>query len=199
MSEPLEIHTYTLGDLETNCHVVWCPRTYEALIIDPADSGDFISQEILDLKLNPVGIILTHGHFDHALGLLELKLNFQLPIMIHKADETLLGKAAASAQHWLKREVDPIPPADTFLEDGQKIVFGDQMLEVLHTPGHTPGSIVFFNHQIIFTGDTIFKDGVGSTRHAYSSSRALHKSLEKIRELGRGKTAYAGHGEMFSL
>lgn len=197
MSESSEVRSYTLGDLDTNCYLIWCPKTFETLIIDPADSGDFISQQILELQLTPVGIILTHGHFDHCLGLLELKLNFQIPIMIHQADTPLLAKAAGSAQHWLKRSVDPIPPADALIKDGDTLGFGNQTLQILHTPGHTPGSICLFDDHVVFSGDTWFKDGVGSTDHAYSSPRQLHKSLELLRAQADGRLVYPGHGEAF--
>lgn len=199
MSEPIEIRRYTLGELETNCYLAWCPETLEALIIDPADSGDFITEQILELHLTPVGIILTHAHFDHCLGLLELQLNFSVPTFLHEADVPLLKKAADSAQHWLKRGVDPIPPATTILKGDEVIEFGHQRLEVLHTPGHTPGCIALFDDHVVFTGDTLFSNGVGSTQHRYSSPRQLHKSLELLREKAKGKTAYPGHGEMFSL
>jgi len=199
MPPSLEIKTFILGELETNCYLVWSSTTGETVIIDPADDGDFISEQILTLQLNPTGIIFTHGHFDHVIGSLAVKLNFDLPIMMHAGDTELLARATASAEHWLKHTVDPIPPADIFLIDQQKILIGDQELKVMHTPGHTPGSICLYNHEVIFTGDTLTKDGVGNTRHGYSSTKLLHQSLEKIRQVGAGKTAYSGHGEMFSI
>jgi len=195
----LEIEQLILGDLETNCYLVSDPQSGQVLIIDPADSADFITQKILDQQLQPVGILLTHGHFDHVLGLLELKLNFPIPILIHQADIFLLAKAQASARHWLKREVDPVPLADVFIKDKDLIEIGNFQLQIMETPGHTLGSICAFNHEVVFTGDTLFKDGVGAANHAYSNKRQLWKSIEKIRELGAGKTLYSGHGEIFSL
>jgi glyoxylase-like metal-dependent hydrolase (beta-lactamase superfamily II) len=197
MSGELEIRSYTLGDLATNCYIAWCPKTYQAVVIDPADSGDFISQTLLDLQLELTGIVLTHAHFDHCLGLLELKLNFNVPVFMHPADLPLLKTATDSAQHWLKRNVDPVPLADAEVVGGSTLAVGHQHLTVVHAPGHTPGSIALFNAQAVFSGDTWFKDGVGSTQHRYSSRRDLFKSLVELRKIAKGKKVYPGHGEEF--
>lgn len=197
MSE-VNVETLVLGDLDTNCYVVSCKATGAALIIDPADNGEYITSVILEKQLLPQAIILTHGHFDHVLGLLEVKLNFQTPVLMHEADAFLLEKARDSAKYWLKREVDPVPPADVFIKDAEMITFGEAWLRVLETPGHTPGSVTLYNDEVMFTGDTLFKEGVGSTNHSYSSSKQLWKSVEKINDLRQKKAhaAYPGHGSM---
>ena len=107
----MEIKTLILGPLQTNCYLAWCKETLEAIIIDPADEADFITQEILNLKLKPKYIVLTHGHFDHVLGVLETKLNFNIPILLHQKDLSLYKKTKESAQYWLQRKVDPTPPS----------------------------------------------------------------------------------------
>jgi len=192
-----EIVTLTVGDLDTNCYLVSCEYSGETLIIDPGDSGDFITQEIIDRHLQPMAIVLTHGHFDHVLGALELKLNFQIPLLLHHADEFLLKRAKESAEHWLKHPVDPVPTADGFVDDGQLIAFGDCHLQVRHVPGHTPGSIALFDDHNVFTGDTWFKDGPGKAEHSYGKPLELSKSLAVLHELGRDRFKYPGHGEMF--
>lgn len=193
----LEIEQLVLGDLDTNCYLLSCSQTSQVLIVDPADSADFITQKILDRQLTPVGILLTHGHFDHVLGLLELKLNFPVPVMMHEADVFLLEKAQASARHWLKREVDPVPPPTTFVKESDIVTIGQCHLKVIETPGHTPGSICAYDATFLVTGDTLFKDGVGATNHAYSSKKRLWKSLERIRPLAAERTSLPGHGESF--
>ena len=82
----LKIEILVLGELQTNCYLVFDEKSRQALIIDPADSGDTINQTLLDLQLKPHAIILTHGHFDHVLGLLEVKLAWNIPIYAHSAD-----------------------------------------------------------------------------------------------------------------
>ncbi|MDQ3008053.1 MAG: MBL fold metallo-hydrolase [bacterium] len=191
-------HTYTLGELDTNTYLVLDEVSDQAVLIDPADQGSFLSEEILRHQADLQAIILTHGHFDHLLGLLELVLNFPVPVMLHPADLPLLKKAQASAVHWLKHQVDPVPTATQDLSDQQEIMLGQHRLRVLHTPGHTPGSICLMGEEIFFTGDTLFKDGVGATNHAYSKSLQLSSSLELIKSY-TGKWAYPGHGEGFFI
>ncbi len=195
----MQIETFKLGQLDTNCYLVWCEKTQSAIVIDPADEGGFISEKILELDLKPTAIILTHGHFDHILGLLELKLNFaQTPIMIHKADLFLVESVQKRAQHWLKMKVDPAPKPDKFLKDGEKIKFGQETLTVLHTPGHTLGSVCLYNNQVMFTGDTLFADGaIGRTDLSYSSPKKMQRSLMRIKELPGSRQMYAGHGASF--
>ena len=187
-----------LGQLQTNCYIVICEETKEAIVIDPADEGGFIAEKILSLGLRPMMIVATHGHFDHVLGLLELKLAFNLPFAIHPDDEFLLKQARQSALHWLKRQVDPVPMNDTRLSEGEEIKFGKEKLKVMHTPGHTPGSVSLYNEKdkILFSGDTIFAGGaVGRTDFKYSSNKDLRGSIKKLMLLPSETVIYAGHGE----
>lgn len=197
--------TLVLGDLETNCYLVWCPETLEAIIIDPADNGDFISEKILELKLKPLCMVFTHGHFDHVLGSLELRLNFDLPIYLHKEDHFLVKDAQKSAIYWLeKSEVAPVPSDVSFIDEGKILEFGNCKLEVIETPGHTPGSISLVSksddgEEIIFTGDTLFKNAVGRTDHKYSKPLDLEKSLQKLFSYPKNTICYPGHGETTTI
>ena len=195
----MQIKTLKLGQLDTNCYLVWCEQTEEAIVIDPADEGSFISEQILELGLKPVAIVLTHGHFDHILGLLELKLNFsQTPIMMHEADLFLVESVQQRAQHWLKMAVDPAPQPDKLLKDGDKIRFGQEVLKVMHVPGHTPGGICLYDDGVMFTGDTLFRDGIpGRTDLSYSNPKKMRQSLQKIKELPGSRQMYPGHGASF--
>jgi len=200
--EKLEIKTLELGSLNTNCYLVWDKQTLEAAVIDPADSGDTISEEILREKLNLKRIVLTHGHFDHILGLLELKLNFpSAKIAIQKKDLFLLKTSEQRTWHWLKRKADPTPPPDEFLQNGGVFKLGKIKFEIIHTPGHTPGSICLYvkNEEILFSGDTLFLRGIGRTDLSYSSPEKMQKSLEKLFKLPGKTKVYSGHGEMTTI
>ena len=201
----MNLQTFVLGDLQTNCYLL--DDGHDAIIIDPADDGDFLNEELSRQNLILQKVILTHGHFDHCLGLLSLATAWpKLPILLHSADNFLINKAQESARHWLNREIDPVPKANQTLSDGQIIKLGKETLKVIHTPGHTPGCIALLSNKqnndesYLFTGDTLFADGVGRTDFAYSNHQDLIKSLAKLHKLkadGAYSLALPGHGRSF--
>lgn len=191
----MKIETLILGQLETNCYLVYDDKTKETIIIDPADEGTFIIQKILDLGLNPKLIIATHGHFDHLLGASEVKLAFNIPFLMHKADLPILKRTQETSSYFLGIAVDPPPPVDKFIKEGEKISFGKASLKVIETPGHTPGGICLYTQGILFSGDTLFANGIGRTDLSYASHEQLICSIkEKLLKLPEETTVYSGHG-----
>jgi hydroxyacylglutathione hydrolase len=193
----LQYHALTLGELETNCYIVWDDHTNDAVIVDPAASGDFIVDQVLTRQLNPTAIWLTHGHFDHVLGLLEVATAFAVPIWMHNDDTFLLAQAAQSAHHWTGITPDPVPPANQFWQDHDQLWVGDHQFTVLHTPGHTPGSVSLYSpeNDVLISGDTLFKGTVGRTDFSYSDVSAMKKSLARLLELPAATLVLPGHGE----
>lgn len=224
----MEIESLRVGQLETNCYLVFCPKTKEVVIIDPGDAGDFISQKILDLKLKPKLILATHGHFDHLLAVTELKLVFNIPLLMHKGDLFLLKRVKRTAEYFLGYPADLPPAVDRYLTEGEVITFGKERLKVVETPGHTPGGVSFYGsaslttggsaHSInpgqagstpkggqapqvgvLFSGDTLFCQGVGRTDFSYCSYKDLMKSLQKLFKLPGKTLVYPGHGSETNL
>ena len=201
----MTIETFVLGELQTNCYLVFDPEdeNNKAIIIDPADDGDFLNEELVRRGLNLKYVVLTHGHFDHCLGLLSLKAGWpQAKILMNFEDQFLLKNAQKSALHWLQRKVDPVPKAEKDLKNGDFINFGDIKLEVFETPGHTPGSICLLNkkEKILFAGDTLFENGIGRTDFSYSNFKQMQDSLaklEKMKKDGLYGEIYSGHGNCF--
>lgn len=186
----MEIKCLRVGELQTNCYLVWDENTEDCYIIDPGDDADYITTEILQLKLKPLGILLTHGHYDHCLACLELKLNFNIPIFINPKDNFLYQNSDKSANHWSSTKAlkQPLPaPLPS------KIILGEKTIEVIPTPGHTPGSVSFYSAPHLFVGDTVFESGVGRTDFSYSSSSDLKKSLAQIYSYPEDTLLYPGH------
>ncbi len=202
----MNVEKLVVGQLATNCYLVYDEYSKECLIIDPGEDADFIERKIFDLKLKPEMIVVTHGHFDHVLGVTELRLAYGIPFLMHEADLFLLKRTVQTAKHFLKIDVLPLLPPDQFLKDGDFLTVGSVKLKVMETPGHTPGSVSLMRQKSqkgqkgqIFCGDLLFADGmVGRTDFAYSSRTDLEKSLKKIsRSSGGGAIIYPGHGEDF--
>lgn len=192
----LKIYRYPLGELGGNCYIIQSSK--ECLIIDPADSPEFIAEEIKRRDLKPIAIIATHGHFDHLLGASGLKAILEVSFLTHKSDEFLIKEIEKSATHWLGRKIVILPLlTDKHLENGDKIRIGDEVFEVIYTPGHTPGSVCLYNKKdkVIFTGDLLFKGGVGRTDFSYSDPKQFETSLKKILSLPSDVRVYPGHGE----
>lgn len=200
--ENLGIRVLPVGQLQTNCYLIFDRQSGEGLIIDPGDDADYIMRIIADEQIKPLKILATHGHFDHILAVEELRLAYDVPFAIHANDEFLVKASQKSAQHFLSdKEVLPPPPIDEFLKEGQKISFGTYQLEVLEAPGHTPGGVCFHlkEKNLLFCGDTVFQDGVGRTDFSYSSPSDLEKSLKKISSLPDRAILYPGHGPQVKI
>lgn len=189
-----------LGSLQTNCYLLFDDGTKECFIIDPANESNLISETIELKKLIPIGILLTHGHFDHAMAVMDLKLIYKIPIYANEKDLFLLKRIKKTAEFFLKMPVEvlDVEKVDIDLEKLTEINLGEEKIEVIKTPGHTPGSVCFYSakQNILFSGDTLFSQGLrGGTDHAYSSTKEIYKSIYKLMQLPRGTTVLSGHGE----
>ena len=181
------IETFTVGALSTNCYVVNSQQTNEAIIIDPGLEFSSEAQQILDYitkgALKVKLIVNTHGHSDHISGDEIFQGKFNVPIYIHKYDAPYIegfGKGKF--------------PANVLLEDGSLIGFGEESLKVMHTPGHTLGSICLLGERLVFTGDTLFAGGIGRTDFPGGSVRDMRLSLQKLMCFPDNFLIYPGHG-----
>lgn len=194
----LQAQTYILGELQTNCYLVWESETKNGVIIDPADEGEFLAEEVQakGIKLNY--ILATHGHFDHILGALALKLIFDCPFGCSCKDEFLLKRQKETAKYFLGREIE-VPnfsKIDIDLETAQNLKIGRETIEIIKTPGHTPGGVCFYSkeNKILFSGDTLFYGSYGRIDFKYASEEEMKKSLKKLSELPKQTRVFPGHG-----
>lgn len=197
-----KVVTLPVGQLRTNCYLLIDKKTADTLIIDPGDDADYIERIMTDKKCKPLKIVATHGHFDHIMAATELKLAYNLPFLINKKDEFLVKNLKSSAKYFLGIETDPPPPINGYLKEKENIELGNNLLEIIATPGHTPGSLCLYSKEsnILFTGDLLFADGgVGRTDFSYSSSSDLAASLTKIFHLPAQTKIFPGHGRSSTL
>ncbi len=165
-----------VGPLETNCYIYFCPETRECAVIDPGAEADQIFPLITHLNLKPVIILNTHGHVDHTGANLEIKDRYRAPIAMHQDDLPLLEENI-QLEFGLMLGAKPTPRPDRLLADGDEVRVGQTSLKVIHTPGHSPGSVCFHTPGILFSGDTLFCGGVGRTDLPGGSWKDLIRSL----------------------
>jgi glyoxylase-like metal-dependent hydrolase (beta-lactamase superfamily II) len=193
----MEIRTYTVGPVLTNCYVVWCDETKEGIIIDPGfirqDEARPILKTIEKNSLLVRSIINTHGHPDHTCGNGILKRAIDAPILIHQLDAHLLSDEGKKRGLAFGIPVDS-PIADANLKENEPVSFGKVKLRVLHTPGHSPGSISLVGSQAVFTGDTLFAGSMGRVDLPGGSLPEIRKSLQKLVALPSNLIVYPGHG-----
>jgi len=204
----MKIIKYSFGQLQANCYFLI--EGQDCLIVDPTDDASFILEELQRQQLNLVGMLATHGHFDHVMAVGEIQQSIDLPLTIHEKDKFLIDRIEQTAKHFLgyKPIILPIKNIKNLnIENSLKIE--NFKFQILYTPGHTPGSCCFYLpteastkagfKPILFTGDTLFKDGIGRYDFSYSSKKDLKKSLERIFKLSKETVIYPGHGEKDSL
>lgn len=180
----------TVGPVGVNCYILGCRKTLEAVIIDPGAEDDKIKKLLVKRGLTARYIINTHGHADH----IGCNGKFDLPILIHRLDAPFLVNPAKNLSLMLGMVISS-PPARRVIEDKETLYIGELVLEFIHIPGHTPGSIAVKCEDIVFTGDTLFNESVGRTDFPYGSQEILLKSIkEKLLVLSDSTKVYPGHG-----
>lgn len=188
-----------VGALETNCYLVYCEETLQCAVVDPGAEPERIFLEIAEAELKPVVIINTHGHVDHIGANRDMKDHFGVPLYIHAADSPMLGKIQQLELSLFLGAKDS-PPADHLMSDGEEIKIGNSVLRVLHTPGHSPGSVSLLGDGFLLSGDTLFLEGVGRTDLPGGSQKQLEQSLrEKVMTLPNETVILPGHGPLTSV
>ncbi len=199
----MKIDRLILGAYETNCYILRESATAkDCLIVDAGLGADRLINFLKEHKLNPAAVVLTHGHIDHIAGVAALRAEFaDIKVYIHKVDAKMLTEA----EHNLSA-LAGVPfsagPADLFIEAGDIIEQVSIKLQVLHTPGHTPGGICLYSKDegIVFTNDTLFADSIGRTDFPNGSKSQLLNSIkEKLFTLPDETKVYPGHGPITTI
>lgn len=188
------LKTLVVGPFAVNCYLLSCQKTGEAIIIDPGDEGERISEMIEAENLSPKYVLLTHAHIDHVLGVPDLQRRFDVRTLMHREDSFLIKNLLAQAVSF-GLSIKGTPRIDGYVEEGDVITFGTRSLQVIHTPGHTPGGISLLGKGRVFVGDTLFAGSVGRTDLPGGSYRTLIQSIKsKLFSLDDKVMVYPGHG-----
>lgn len=190
----MKYETLVVGPLETNCYLVYCQDSLECAVVDPGAEADRIFIMIARRDLKPALILNTHGHIDHIGANKEIKEKFTIPLYIHSADSPMLENVHQSEMALFLGAIDS-PPPDNLLNDGDKITIGKSFLRVIHTPGHSPGSVSFLGDGFLISGDTLFFGGVGRTDLPGGSWKDMESSIKnKILTMPDDMVVLPGHG-----
>jgi len=173
----IELKQFSVGPMDNNVYLLVCPETRESVLVDAANEPERILQEVDGTRVRC--ILQTHGHGDHTQALVAVKAALGAPVGVHQGDAGLL----------------PVVP-DFHLGDGDRIAFGNRQLTVIHTPGHTPGSVCFLIGGYLIAGDTLFPGGPGKTATKLGNFPLIIESIRtKLLTLSEDTQVLPGHGK----
>jgi len=195
----IEIKSMTLGMVATNCYLIINKENKEALLVDPADNALRISNVIEENGCTLKAILLTHGHFDHIMGLNSLKQALNAEAVICKDDLVISDNVNEFTR--LFGLPDSIPPVyEKYIKDNDIINVGELKIKVIHTPGHTEGGVCYLIEDKLFSGDTLFRESVGRTDLFGGSFEKLSDSIKnKLFKLDDNIIVYPGHGDLTTI
>ena len=194
----MQIKTMQLGQIGTNCYILADEQAKVCAVIDPGDSGEAVAQAIRREGWTPTAILLTHSHFDHILGIPGLRAVWpDLPVYCHPEDmadhadsETIFGMRVPTV--WSFGNLIPY-------NEGDQVRVGSITLTVLHTPGHSKGSVTLMTDGVLFTGDTLFRGSMGRTDLAGGDFKAIMRSLARLARLEGDYKVCPGHESTSTL
>ena len=195
----MEIISLKPTGFSSNCFLVVSGG--EAFAVDPSISEDTVLRELERRSLRLRGVLLTHGHFDHIWRLAKLREKTNAPVYVHELDAEMLTDSRKNAYSSFMYGEFSVGEADVLLRDGDTLALGDEVLKVIHTPGHTKGSVCFDTGDSLITGDTLFAEGFGRYDLYGGDLDALKTSLKMLCEMAKTehRWIFPGHGESSTL
>ena len=191
------METFVLGDVSTNCYLIYNQKSREAVVVDPADNGAFVLNKCRELQVKPVSVILTHGHFDHILAVEDICRAFSCQVYAGREEDRLLQDSSMNLSTIMGTE-RTIVCADVLVKEKDELSLAGFKWNVLETPGHTAGSVCYYipSEQILFSGDTLFAGSLGRTDLPTGDQKEIVSSIrEKLLPLPEETKVFPGHGE----
>ncbi len=196
-SPPIKVAVIPVTPFQQNASIIWCTRTNAAAIVDPGGDVPRLIDAARKLAVTPTTIWLTHGHIDHAGGATELAEALKLPIVgPHRDDQFLMDNLAAQGRMFGLEGARAVT-SGRYLTDGDTVTLGEAMFSIMHVPGHSPGSVVFYHEpsRFMLAGDTLFQGSIGRTDFPYGDHELFIRSIKaKLMTLPDEVTFLPGHG-----
>ncbi len=192
--------TFHVGPFQCNCTILGCEETQSAVVIDPGDAADKILARLNHHRLKTIYLLHTHAHIDHISATSTVRAETGAKAALHEGDLFLCQNLPLQAEHF-GLETPTIPMIDHFLRDKETLSFGASTIEVIHTPGHTPGSVTFYLPTVgLFTGDTLFRESIGRTDLWGGSYPTIIDSIKtKLFSFPESTIVYSGHGHSTTI
>lgn len=196
----ISVNSMILGVVGTNCYIVSNDDTKEAVVIDPGDQAQKVNDFLEKKGLTPKAILLTHGHFDHIMGVDGVRDKWHISVYVSEPEKALMEDPALNGCGMIGRSVSV--KADHYLKDKEAVTFAGMLFEVIYTPGHTGGGVCYYMPQIetLFSGDTLFEGSVGRTDLPTGSMSTLVRSIkERLASLPDDTKVLPGHGSSTTI
>ncbi|MCI8992926.1 MAG: MBL fold metallo-hydrolase [Eubacterium sp.] len=195
-----QVKNFEVGPIGTNCYFLMNEDTKELLVIDPGGDGPRLIREIRQLGYTPAAVLLTHGHFDHAMSAKELKDTFSISVYAHEKEKETLENPMYNVSGMIGKVQKY--EADIFVKDNDVLELAGFSLKVLHTPGHTPGGVSYYaeEQKLVFSGDALFCQSIGRTDFPNGSTSQLIRSVsEKLLTLPDDVQVLPGHEQLTTV